>query len=157
MDVITWVWLISGIVLVVAELFIPGGVIAFLGASAILVALGQWIGWIDGLVDSFTYWFLISIGLTVAFRQLLANRFSGESHVEEIDEDLEAFGEIVEVVESISSQSQTGRIRFRGTTWKATTTGAETFARGEKVKLIERVDSVWIVQACSKNVESNVE
>ncbi len=152
MDVITWIWLIAGILLMISEIVIPGGVVAFLGASAIIVALGRWTGLIEGVVDSFTYWFIISIGLVLALRRVLTRKFSSDSYFEDSDEDLEAFGEVVEVVEEVSDRHMKGRIRFRETTWLATTE-VGTFAPGEKVRLIERADLVWLVQGCPKDME----
>ncbi len=146
MDMITWIWLIAGIILILSEIVIPGAVVAFLGTSAIIIALGRWTGWIDSLMDSFTYWFALSMGMVLLFRGALTKLFPSESHIEYADEDLDAFGEIAEVVEEISPQHEKGRIRLRGSTWAATT-GTGTIPPGEKVKLIEREELVWFVEA----------
>ena len=148
MDTFSWIWLISGMILLVSEMVIPGAVVAFLGTAAILVALGRWTGLIDGVMDSFMYWFMISMGLVLAFRGLVVKAFPSESHIEYDDDDLDAFGEIVEVVEEISHHHEKGRIRLQGTTWAATT-GTGTIAPGEKVRLIQREDLVWLVEPCS--------
>ena len=38
-------WLIAGIVLILAELIIPGGVVVFLGFACLVVALAVVLGW----------------------------------------------------------------------------------------------------------------
>ena len=155
MDMITWIWLIAGIILILSEFLVPGAVVAFLGASAIIIALGRWSGWIDSLMESFTYWFVLSMSMVLLFRGSLTKLFPSESHVEYVDEDLDAFGEIAEVLEEISPEHEKGRIRLHGTTWAATT-GTGTIPPGEKVKLIEREELVWFVEACSaENTQSS--
>lgn len=147
MDTITWIWFIVGTLLIVSEIAIPGAVVAFLGAGAVLIALGRWGGLIEGLMDSFMYWFVLSMGMILLFRGTLTKLFPSESHVEYVDEDLDAFGEIAEVVEEISYEHEQGRIRHRGSTWAATTADG-VFAPGDKVKLIDRTNLVWWVEAC---------
>ena len=68
MEIITWIWIIAGVILLASEVVIPGAVVAFLGSAALLIALGQWVGLIDGWMDSFMYWFVLSMGLVLAFR-----------------------------------------------------------------------------------------
>lgn len=148
METITWIWLIAGVILLASEIVIPGAVVAFLGAAALLIALGQWVGWIDGWMESFLYWFVLSMGMVVAFRGLIMKAFPSESHIE-YDDDWDAFGEIVEVLEEISYQHETGRIRLQGTTWAATT-GKGTIPAGDKAKLIERDELVWLVETCTE-------
>jgi inner membrane protein len=162
MDMITWVWLIAGVLLIVTELFIPGLVVCFLGVGAILVAGFRWLGLLTGTVDSFTAWFIISIVLLVGLRHLLLKWLPSERSYQMTDEDLEAVGSIVEVVEPISSSDQNGRVRFGGTTWPAIAKEG-TISKGKKVKLILRDNLVWRVEAYEaeelppSNIELNKE
>ena len=61
------------------------------------------------------------------------------------DEDLEAVGCVVEVVESVSSADQKGRVRFGGTTWPAVSKEG-TIPKGRKAKLVLRDNLVWTVE-----------
>lgn len=61
------------------------------------------------------------------------------------DEDLEAVGSVVEVVESVTSSDQKGRVRFGGTTWPAISKEG-TIPKGKKAKLILRDNLVWTVE-----------
>ena len=76
-DTITWLWLICGLVLMVSEIFVPGLVVVFLGLSAILVAAGRWLGFIDGLMNSFTFWFVFSLMSVLGIRGLINKLLPG--------------------------------------------------------------------------------
>ncbi|MBF0276933.1 MAG: NfeD family protein [SAR324 cluster bacterium] len=149
MEIITWIWLIAGAILLISELVIPGAVVAFLGAGALLIGLGQWAGLIDGWMESFMYWFVVSMGLVIVFRGLVMKMFPSESRIEYDDEDLDDFGKIVDVLEEISFQHENGRIRLHGSTWAATI-GKGSIPAGAKARLIERDKLVWLVEACSE-------
>lgn len=156
MDAVTWIWLIAGIVLLLSEIIIPGAVVAFLGVGAMLIALGRWAGWIDGVMDSFMYWFVLSMALVLLFRGVLTKMFPSASHVEYADEDLEAFGQMVEVLEEIRYEHEQGRVRFRDSSWAATSSCERVFLPGEKVRLIGRCGLVWMVEAHSpENLEAH--
>ncbi len=145
MDLITWIWLIAGILLIVTELFIPGLVVCFLGLGAILVAGLRWLGFLTGMVDSLTVWFITSIILLVGLRHFLLKYLPSERSFQMTDEDLEAVGSIVEVVAPVNSSDQRGRVRFGGTTWPAVSkTGI--IPSGKRAKLIMRDNLVWTVE-----------
>ena len=155
MDAVTWIWLMAGIVLLVSEIIVPGAVVAFLGVGALLIALGRWAGLIEGWMDSFLYWFILSMALVLLFRGMVTRMFPSESHVEFADEDLDAFGQIVEVLEEIRCEHEQGRVRFRESSWAATSSNKTPFLPGEKVKLIGRCGLVWMVEAPSpENLEA---
>ncbi|MCP4751980.1 MAG: NfeD family protein [Proteobacteria bacterium] len=143
-ETITWIWFIFGIVLIVSEIFIPGLVVVFLGLAAVLVATGRWIGWIEGLVDSFTYWFVISIAVVLSMRGIVSRIKPGEVAPRIEDEDQAAIGRIVDVLDEIGSDHDQGRIRFRGTSWKARTEYGQIFP-GHKARIFARQNMVWIV------------
>jgi inner membrane protein len=70
--------------------------------------------------------------------------FSSEQGYEPKDEDLDAFGTIVEVVESIDPDHSKGRIQFRGSTWNATSV-SERIEAGERARVVYRDNLVWVV------------
>ena len=111
-------WIIAGVVLLLVELVVPGMVLGFLGASALLVAGLVWMGWTDTWVASLTAWFVISLVLLVTLRGLFQKLVGGEVDRQTLDDESDAYGEIVEVVETITPEKQ-GRIRYRGSTWLA--------------------------------------
>jgi len=61
-----------------------------------------------------------------------------------VDEDVGAIGKICKVIEPINEENTNGRIRYQGTSWKATCTEG-TIPAGSMVKLLYRDNLVWIV------------
>jgi membrane protein implicated in regulation of membrane protease activity len=144
-DIITWIWLIAGLLLIATELFIPGLVVCFLGLGAIIVAGLRWLGLITGIIPSFTVWFVTSIVSLLSLRHFLLRWVPSESTYTSSDEDLDAVGSIVEVVQTVSELEQ-GRIRYAGTTWPATTRHG-TLLPGQKARLLYRDNLVWVVES----------
>jgi inner membrane protein len=144
-DIITWIWLIAGLLLIATELFIPGLVVCFLGLGAIVVAALRWLGLISGIVPSFAVWFITSIVSLLSLRHFLLRWVPSESSYTSSDEDLDAVGSIVEVVQTVS-ESEQGRIRYAGTTWPATTRHG-TLLPGQKARLLYRDNLVWVVES----------
>lgn len=145
-DAITWLWCLGGVALIAAELFAPHFFSGFLGVAAILVALLRWAGLFTGLIPSFVIWFVLSMALIVTLRQFAIKKLHSESIVQMTDEDVEAHGEIVEVVARISSENNLGRIRYRGTTWPAVCREG-VIESGQKVRLLYRDNLNWIVES----------
>jgi len=142
---VTLIWLVFGFVLIFCEFLLPGLVVSFLGLAAILVAALRWIGILEGHVESITTWFVSSVVLLLTLRHFALRWFPGESSVHSTDEDFDAIGEVVDVVSLVSSANSEGRIRFRGTTWSATTRG-DKLLPGSKAKLIYRDNLVWTIE-----------
>ena len=143
----TWLWLLAGILLVVSELFLPGLVAVFLGLGAMLVALLRWLGLIDSLAYSFTAWFVSSLTLLVVARSTLQRFMPSETSFTPLEEDVDLFGAVAEVVETVSPDHKDGRISFQGTTWPATSDSAE-IRPGAKVTILYRENLDWRVQPC---------
>jgi membrane protein implicated in regulation of membrane protease activity len=137
-------WIIAGVVLLLVELVVPGMVLGFLGASALLVAGLVWMGWTDTWVASLTAWFVISLVLLVTLRGLFQKLVGGEVDRQTLDDESDAYGEIVEVVETITPEKQ-GRIRYRGSTWLAACPD-QTIDAGVKAMLAYRDNLVWVVE-----------
>ena len=137
-------WIIAGCVLLVVELVVPGMVLGFLGASALLVAALVWQGWIDTWVASLTAWFVISLVLLVTLRSLFQRLVGGDVERQTLEDESDAYGEIVEVVETITPEKQ-GRIRYRGSTWLAMCPD-QTIDAGGKAMLAYRDNLVWVVE-----------
>ncbi len=146
-ETMTWLWLLAGILLVVSELFLPGLVAVFLGLGAMLVALLRWLGLIDSLAYSFTAWFVSSLALLVVVRSALQRFMPSETSFTPLEEDVDLFGAVAEVVETVSPDHKDGRISFQGTTWPATSDSAE-IRPGAKVTILYRENLGWRVQPC---------
>ena len=139
------IWIIAGIVLIILELVVPGMVLVFLGAGALAVALLIWLGAIETWVSALTVWFISSLALLAGLRSFFYRLMPGEAEEgASTDEDVDAFGAVVEVVETIAPDAP-GRIRYRGTTWQAAN-HAETLEAGSKAKIVYRDNLTWIVE-----------
>ncbi len=144
-EILTWFFLIGGILLMLLEAILPGGIAFLLGLSGIGVGILRYFGF---LADPFTAtltWLLTSTALTIAIRPLINKFFKGETSYKLADEDYEAMDQIVEVVEPINDMDNSGRIRFQGITWQARTLEGEIPA-GVQVRIKYRDNTTWIVE-----------
>jgi inner membrane protein len=146
-------WIIAGVVLILLELILPGMVLGFLGGGALIVAALIWWGWIDTWTSSLTTWFIVSIVLLVALRGFFQRLVGGESEVQSTDEDVDAYGTIVDVVETITPEKQ-GRIHYRGAPWGAICYDG-TIEAGDKAMLAFRENLVWVVEAADPQEETS--
>ena len=138
-------WLGSGIFLMAIEFLVPGLVMVFVGLGALTVALGMHLGYIDGVLQQFITFFIGSIIYLLTLRFLVLRFVPAENRKENIDEDEEVMGSIVEIVADINS-GESGRVEHSGSTWQARAEGTQTILKGEQVKIIGRDNITWIVQ-----------
>jgi len=138
-------WLGSGIFLMAIEFLIPGLVMVFVGLGALTVALGMHLGYIDEIVQQFITFFISSIIYLLTLRFLVLRFVPSVTRKENIDEDEEVIGSIVELVEDINS-GEFGRVKHSGSSWQARAEGDQTILKGEQVKIIGRDNITWIVQ-----------
>ena len=139
------IWLGSGIFLMAIEFLVPGLVMVFVGLGALTVALGMHLGYIDGVLQQFTTFFISSIIYLLTLRFLVLRFVPSVTRKENIDEDEEVMGSIVEIVADINS-GEFGRVEHSGSTWQARAEGDQTILKGEQVKIIGRDNITWIVQ-----------
>ncbi len=138
-------WLSSGIFLTAIEFLVPGLVMVFVGLGALTVALGMHLGYIDEIVQQFITFFISSIIYLLTLRFLVLRFVPSVTRKENIDEDEEVIGSIVELVEDINS-GEFGRVEHSGSSWQARAEGDQTILKGEQVKIIGRDNITWIVQ-----------
>ena len=138
-------WLGSGIFLMAVEFLVPGLVMVFVGLGALTVALGMHLGYIDEIVQQFITFFISSIIYLLTLRFLVLRFVPSVTRKENIDEDEEVIGSIVELVADINS-GEFGRVEHSGSTWQARAEGDQTILKGEQVKIIGRDNITWIVQ-----------
>jgi len=134
---------IAGLAFMLLELVVPGLVLVFLGAGALLVALLIWLGLLTSWVGALTSWFIASLALLLGLRGLVVRLFPGDEETQSTDEELDAFGELVDVVEAVGPEPG-GRIRFRDTTWDALCL-EHTIPAGSKARIVLRQDLAWVV------------
>lgn len=138
------IWLIAGAVMMVAETIIPGGIIVFLGAAAMIVGGAIYFEWITSIQMALLTWFICSIIFILFLRALFMKYFEGDSKVQNVNEDSDIQGSIVEVVEEILSYKE-GRVRFRDTTWMARSD--EDLPVGSKAIVAERDGNFLVVKS----------
>ena len=129
----------------VLEAFLPGGVAFFLGLSGLMVGALRMFGFLHDPFLSTLTWLLSSVGFTILIRPVVQKYFGGDSSYKFADEDYEAMDQIVDVVEPIDENSNSGRIRYQGISWQARTLEGEVPA-GAKVKIKYRDNTTWIVE-----------
>ena len=138
-------WLSSGIFLTAIEFLVPGLVMVFVGLGSLTVALGMHLGYIDGIIPQFITFFISSIFYLLTLRFLVLRFVPTESRKENIDEDEEVIGSIVEIVVDIEP-GELGRVEHGGSSWQARAEGEQTILKGEQVKITGRDNITWIVQ-----------
>ena len=144
-ETLTMIFFIGGIVLMIIETLIPGGVSFFLGVSGLFVGALRWFGILEDPATSIITWLFTSVALILAMRPLLMKYWGGESSYKLANEDVEAMDQVVEVVETINPDDNSGRIRFQGISWQARTLEGEIPA-GTKAKIRYRDNVTWIVE-----------
>lgn len=144
-ETLTMIFFIGGIVLMIIETLIPGGVSFFLGVSGLLVGVLRWMGILEDPATSVITWLFTSVALILAMRPLLMKYWGGESSYKLANEDVEAMDQVVDVVESVNPDDNSGRIHFQGVSWQAKTLEGEIPA-GSKAKIRYRDNVTWIVE-----------
>lgn len=144
-DTLTTIFFVGGIILMIIETFVPGGVSFFLGFGGLLVGALRWFGILDDPATSVITWLFTSVALILVMRPLLMKYWGGESTYKLADEDVEAMDQVVEVIEPVNAEDHTGRVRFQGISWQAKTLEGEIPA-GSKAKIRYRDNVTWIVE-----------
>ena len=138
-------WLGSGIFLMAVEFLVPGLVMVFVGLGSLTVVFGMHFGYIDGILQQFITFFISSIIYLFTLRFLVLRFVPSVTRKENIDEDEEVMGSIVEIIADINS-GELGRVEHSGSSWQARAEGDQTILKGEQVKIIGRDNITWIVQ-----------
>jgi len=143
-ELLTWAFFLGGVLLMILETVLPGGVAFFLGVGGLLTGGLRLLGLVSDPVVSVLVWMFVSTGLTIALRPLAVRYLGGDFSLAMTDEDAEAMGQTVTVVEPVDEESK-GRIRFRGATWDARTTEGR-LPKGAEARILYRDNLTWIVE-----------
>lgn len=148
-EIITWIFIIGGIILLGMEALIPSGMSFILGLSGLIVGISRFMGFLDDPVTAALVWLGISAGLTLFSLPILRKYFGGEASKKLADEDFEAMDQIVNVVEPVYEQNNEGRIRFQGISWQARSLDGDIPA-GSQARIKYRDNTTWIVEPLHK-------
>ena len=122
----------------------------------VLVVAGlRALGIVEGVFVSFALWGILSVALVLPLRPLLKKYFPPQQRYDPSDEDLDAYGQVVEVLPPADEGEVRGRIRFQGTTWPAACTDGSVPA-GPKARLLHRDRLCWIVEPLPSLPEARI-
>jgi len=144
-DLLTWIFMVGGVLLIFLEAIAPGGIAFLLGLSGLGVGVIRYFGFLDDPLTAVVVWLLSSTVMTIAIRPFINKYFKGESSTKFADEDYEAMDQIVEVLEPVNDMDNEGRIRFQGISWQARSLEGKIPA-GTQVRIIYRDNTTWIVE-----------
>ena len=136
-----WIWVLGGLVLLLAEVLTPGGFfVIFFGAGAILVGALKGVGWNGPAWAEWLVFTVLSIVSLVLFREPLMRRFNMKNG-KPVDQ---LAGERALVTEDVAPGG-VGKAEMRGASWTARTSGGVALARGRRC-LVERVEglTIWL-------------
>ena len=140
-----YLWLIVGVLFIVAEIFTSGFVLLWFGIGAVVAGMLAFLGL--GLAWQVMVFLAISIALTIASRTIFERLLMRGSPGRELKTGIESLpGRIGVVVISSEGPLREGAVRIFGSTWRAFPAENEGLLReGERVQ-IDRVDgsSVYV-------------
>ena len=151
MEQALWIiWLILGVILVIAEIFTLGFVLLWFGVGALAAALGAYAGL--GLGFQFLIFAIVSIALTAMSRTIFANYFShDEGHTQKMGVD-SLPGQIGTVTSGSKGALNQSAVKVFGTIWTAYPADEETvLVDGEKVEVVEvKGSSIYVRRAADQ-------
>ena len=144
-EMLTWIFIGGGILLMILEIVLPSGVALFLGFSGLTVGLLRWFGILADPFWAVFAWLSLSLALTIAIRPFIRKFLKGERSFKFADEDYEAIDKVVQVVETVTDSDNSGRIRFQGISWQARTIEGS-IEVGQMARISYRENTTWIVE-----------
>lgn len=127
-----WLWLIGGVVLLIAELIAPGFFLIFIGAAAILTGVVALLLGPPVALQLALFAILAFVAARVGGRRAYAARYDYTSDPFLNDRAARLLGRIVVVVEPVSAEG--GRVRVGDSDWSARGGPA---AVGERVRIVD--------------------
>lgn len=128
------IWFIIGLVLIIAELAVPGVILVFIGIAAWIVAALNWAG-LDSFQIQLWVFGLASLGGVIFARRYVKGWFSGNETVATGGVDEEFVGKIVNVISDIEVGGF-GTVELKGAPWKAFSSSA--LLSGQQAEVIAR-------------------
>ena len=146
MEQIAWIiWIVLGVILIVAEIFTLGFVLLWFGVGALAAAFAGWLG--VGFTFQFLIFAIVSIALTAMSRTILVNYFSHDKG-NEIKMGMDSLpGQIGTVTMASKGALQEAAVKVYGSTWTAFPIDGEiSLIEGEKVEVVRVQGSTIYVQ-----------
>ena len=136
-----WIWVLGGLVLLLAEILTPGGFfVVFFGAGAILVGVLVALGWSGPAWAEWLVFTVLSLASLALFRKPLMRRFNlaDGKPVDRLE------GETALVTEEVAPGG-VGKAEMRGASWTARSSATVALARGQRCR-VERVEglTLWL-------------
>jgi membrane protein implicated in regulation of membrane protease activity len=141
---IVWIlWVVLGVVLIIAEVFTPGFVLLWFGVGALAAALASMLG--AGLGLQFLTFILISTALTALSRTIFVNYFTREGEPEGLKSGAAGLpGRVGTVVTSSRGALDEGAVKVFGSVWTAyPAEGEPPLEAGDRV-VVERLQGASI-------------
>ncbi len=146
MEQLAWIlWVVLGVVLIVAEIFTLSFVLLWFGIGAFVAALAGWIGL--GFTWQFLIFATVSIALTAMSRTIFAKYFA-QSEEDSIKMGMDSLpGQIGTVIIASQGALNEGAVKVYGSTWTAFPIESEIpLIEGEKVEVVRVKGSSIYVQ-----------
>lgn len=135
MEQFTWIlWIVLGVILIVAEIFTLGFVLLWFGVGALAAALAGWLGL--GFGQQFLIFAVISIALTAMSRTIFANYFTRDEN--SLKTGIDSLpGQIGTVTIASKGALHQGAVKVYGSIWTAYPINeAAPLVEGEKVEVV---------------------
>lgn len=140
-------WLIAGVIFIALEVVLPGGIVAALGVSTLLIALLVWLEVLTTFGHALIIWTILVIASLLVLRPIMRKLYPSQTTKGSFEEDDDLRGTVVPVTEMIPAGNGEGRILVRGTTWQASFIDpAHSAEVGASVKLASRNNILWFVE-----------
>ena len=143
-DSIIWIlWVVLGVVLIIAEVFTPGFVLLWFGIGALAAALASMLG--AGLAFQFLVFISLSTLLTALSRTIFVNYFSRDGEHDGLKSGAARLpGQIGTVVTSSRGALDEGAVKVFGSVWTAyPAEGEPPLEAGDRV-VVERLQGASI-------------
>ncbi|MBI4978018.1 MAG: NfeD family protein [Spirochaetes bacterium] len=152
MDSFVIILLCTGGAIVIAEVFLPGGIAVAIGLSLIAAALLRHFGFAVTYTKLLVTWLIITPVL-LAICMFIARRFFGGTvNKKPYDEDAALADETCEVIVPVTAKDDSGRVKWRGTDWSARSTGA-VLAAGTKARIVRQDNLTLIIKTIPEKKE----
>ena len=135
-----WLWLLVGIVLMVAELLLPSGFFClFFGVGGLAVGVLTAAGLLSSFVGQGLAFIAISLLCIGVLRKPLLTKFHFQNRAHTVDS---LIGETAKAMEAIAPQT-IGKVEMRGTSWSAVNIGPEPIPVDVRCR-VERVEGLTL-------------
>jgi membrane protein implicated in regulation of membrane protease activity len=128
----TWLWLIGGVVLLIAEVIAPGFSLIFIGAAGIATGLLSLLFGLSIPLQLAVFAILAFIAVRVGGRRFCASRYDYSTDPFLNDRVARLLGKVVVVVQTVDANG--GRVRVGDSEWSARGGPASV---GERVRIVD--------------------